>query len=297
VHLKWQFAKHINQRNLRINDHRRIHVNFCIQGLKDREAVDMNNTSSSARSHETSLPQLVESARQHWTALRQPGAVQRDHSSQASRAFTVAFSREVGTQCTAVAKEVGRVLGWQVYDHELLEHVAGEMGLRTDLLESLDERRQSWLLERVEGFLSAPVKGEWGFVSESAYVHHLIQTVLALGVHGECVIVGRGAVFILPTETTLRIRLVGPVKERITALSRKAGISEREAARRVRTIDRERIDFVQDHFLKDPTDPRNYDLVLNVPRLSVVQSADLVVKALHSLQSSEIATNTARPDP
>jgi hypothetical protein len=49
----------------------------------------MNNTSSSAGSHETSLPQLVESARQHWTALRQPGAVQGDHSSQASRAFAV----------------------------------------------------------------------------------------------------------------------------------------------------------------------------------------------------------------
>ena len=105
-------------------------------------------------------------------------------------------------------------------------------------------------------FLSGPVKSDSSFLaSESAYVHHLVETVLALGILGECVIVGRGAAFILPAATTLRrVRLVGPVRERITALSRKLGITEPEAARQVRTIDRERTDFVEDHFFKDPSD-------------------------------------------
>ena len=102
-------------------------------------------------------------------------------------------------------------------------------------------------------------------------------------------IVGRGAAFILPAKTTVRVRLVGPVRERVAVLGRKLGINEIEAARQVRTIDRQRIDFVQDHFLKDPTDPHNYDLVLNVSRLSVGESAALVVETFHCLQTGNAA--------
>src|SRR5262249_41889981 len=61
--------------------------------------------------------------------------------------FTIALSRQAGTEGTAVAQEVGKRLGWQVYDHELLERIAQEMNVREALLESVDERRQSWLLE------------------------------------------------------------------------------------------------------------------------------------------------------
>jgi len=88
------------------------------------------------------------------------------------------------------------------------------MGLRATLLESVDERRKSWLLEFLDGLSSVPA------VSESAFVRNLIETVLALGAHGECIIVGRGAAQILPAETTLRARLVAPLSERIATKAR-----------------------------------------------------------------------------
>jgi hypothetical protein len=242
----------------------------------DGTILNLNRESSPTHSAEHSLSQLVEEARRHWEAQWQPGAAQRDISSPTSRTFTVALSREVGTQGNSVAKEVGKLLGWHVYGHELLEYIALEMGLRTALVESVDERQQRRLLELVEEFATAPAKSDWGaFVSESAYVHHLIETVLALGVHGECVIVGRGAAFALPAATTLRVRLVGPVRERITELS-------------------ERTDFVQDHFSKDPSDPRNYDLVLSTSRLTVAQCAELIVETLKRLQAPGKEKTTAQ---
>ncbi len=61
-------------------------------------------------------------------------------------------------------------------------------------------------------------------------VHHLVETLRALGAHGECVIVGCGAAFILPAKTTLRVRLVSPLPQRIQVVSRQYGISEQEAA-------------------------------------------------------------------
>ena len=255
----------------------------------------MNHDSSSAPSQERSLSELVEKACRRWQAQQQPGAAQRELSSRASAPFTIALSREVGTQGTSVAREVGRILDWPVYDHELLERIAQDMGIRATLHSTawICRREQSWLLESVAGFLSSPEKNEWSDVAyESAYVHHLVETVHALGIHGECVIVGRGATFILPAATTLRVRLVGPVRERIAAVSRQLGISERDAARRVRTTDRERIDFVQDHFFKDPSDPRNYDLLLNASRLSVCQNAGIIVETLRCLQGREFENRT-----
>jgi cytidylate kinase len=221
----------------------------------------------------------------HWESRHRAEAAQRTALPHTAQAFTITLSREAGTLSSTVAQEVGKRLGWQVYDHELLERIAQEMQVRTALLESVDERRQSWLLESVEAFLATPEKSEWlPLVSASAYVRHLVETILALGLHGECVIVGRGAAFILPAETTLRVRLVAPVKNRIATLSRKLAISEKEAARRIRTIDRERTDFVQDHFLKDATDPSQYDLVLNAGRLPVAAQAGLIVEVLRHLQ-------------
>jgi cytidylate kinase len=230
----------------------------------------------------------------YWAENRRVAAAPGDRPPPTPHAFTITIAREAGTQGTAVAQEVGKRLGWQLYDHELLERIAREMHVRAALLDSLDERRQSWLLESVEAFLAAPEASGWQpFVEESAYVRHLVETVLALGVHGECVIVGRGAAFILPAETTLRVRLVAPPKVRIATLSRNLGLPEKEAARRVRTLDRERVDFLRDHFLKDPTDPNQYDLVLNAGRLPVDAEAALIVEALRHVQACATAESAA----
>src|SRR5262249_55976043 len=155
---------------------------------------------------------------------------------------------------------LGDCLGWPVYDQELVQRIATEMNLRASLLASVDEKRMSWLEECVGGFASVPS------VSESAFVRRLIETILSLGVHGDCIIVGRGAPQILPVETTLRVRLVAALDDRITVMSRELNVSREEAARFIEKTDRERRTFIQDHFQKDPSDPGHYDLVLNSSR-------------------------------
>jgi cytidylate kinase len=195
-------------------------------------------------------------------------------------AFTVALSREAGTYAAAIAREVGNRLGWPVYDRELLQRIADDLGVRRALLDSVDERRVSWLNECLKGISSAPG------VSHSAYVRHLVETLLALSTHGNAVIVGRGATKILPLATTLRVRVVAPLENRIEMVRREHGISEKEAVRQVEATDRERNRFVKDHFLIDPADPRNYDLVLNAARFSPGECADLIIAALDRLRAS-----------
>jgi cytidylate kinase len=215
----------------------------------------------------------VAGAQHHWQARSREAAV------LPAPAYTIAVAREAGAPGTAVAREVGRRLNWQVYDYELLQQIAKEHNLRVSLLETLDERRQSWLVECMEGF------AQHARIGETGYVHHLTQTILSLGAHGCCVIVGRGAAHLLPPATTLRVRLVGAVEDRVAFVMHQRGMARQDAARWVETTERERTAFIKDHFRKDPADPRTYDLILNSSRWSVMECADLVVDALGRMTS------------
>ena len=193
--------------------------------------------------------------------------------------LSVALEREAGTPGASVAHEVAGLLGWDVYDHELLERMARDMGLRVSLLESLDERRQHWLRLWMETWSQGPL------LSESWYTRELVETVLRLGAKGRCIIVGRGAAQILPADSTLRVRLVAPREERIAMMARRLNLGHDEAARQVANTDRERLGFVQDHFHKNAGDPALYDLVLNAARWSVAECAAMVVAAVRRLES------------
>src|SRR5262249_45355754 len=65
----------------------------------------------------------------------------------AGPAFSITISREVGAQGHSVAEELGRRLGWPVYDHEILDKMAEQMGKPREYLHALDERHVSWLEE------------------------------------------------------------------------------------------------------------------------------------------------------
>jgi cytidylate kinase len=224
------------------------------------------------------LTEALTRAHEHWQ-VRQLAEGSSGRGRPVSSPFTIALSREAGTYGAAIAREVGNRLGWPVYDGELLERIAGDLGVRRTLLESVDERHVDWLKECLEGISSGPA------VSQTAYVRHLVETLLSLATHGECVIVGRGATKVLPIATTVRVRVVAPLEYRIEAVRREHGITPKEAARQVQATDGGRDRFVKDHFHTDPADPRNYDLVLNVARLRPGECADLIIAALDRLRS------------
>ena len=211
----------------------------------------------------------------YWNFQRQTaGSPSGDH-----HAFSIAISREAGARGSLIGQEVGKELGWTVYDHQLVDRIAQDMGVRTKLLETVDEKQIGWLQETVESALAVPM------VTEPAYVHHLVQTVHALGVHGQCVIVGRGAPFILPKEMCLRVRLRAPLSDRVAVLSKDLNLSRDDVNRRVEAIDRERRNFVRTYFHRDPNDLSHYDLIINTSRFSVRACTRLISEALRDLQA------------
>ncbi len=214
-----------------------------------------------------------------------------EHQVVAERAyphpFSIAISREPGSKGTEVAREVGRRLGWAVYDQELVDVVAQEMGMQVDMLRLMDEKPMSWLEQCVVTMVS-----QYN-LNHDSYMVHLIAAVRSLGQRGHCVIVGRGANFLLPPAETLHVRLVGDLAHRIAHVRRLRGLTEKEAKRWVDKTAHEREDFTRKYFGKDVTDPHQYDVLVNTSRLTVPECAEVIVEGLQRLEARRSAQKQA----
>jgi cytidylate kinase len=194
------------------------------------------------------------------------------------RPFTITISREAGALGNSVAAEVGRRLDWPVYDRNILDKIAESLRRPASYLEGVDERPTSWLGE----CLACLVDNY--HISSDEYLKHLFSVVLGLGAEGRCLIVGRGANFILPAETTLRVRLVARPEDRARVVAKRLGLPTPDAALRVGKTDRERYSFVRAHFQQDAASPLHYDLVLNTSRLTAGEAADVIIETLRRLE-------------
>lgn len=238
----------------------------------------MNHHGTSER-----MGEALKRARHHWMREIVEEARHMSPLPEAPPRFTIALSREAGIDAMEFARRVGERLGWEVYDREIVEHIAHEEDVRAELLESLDEGTARRISTLAESSLQ-PTS-----VTAREYARCLLETLHSLASHGDCVIIGRGAAIVLPPETTLAVRLVAPLAERIQAVQSQQKLSERDAREYVEKVDAERREFVKSHFHRDTADLQHYDLVLNVSRLKPEHCVELIVTALE-LRTADAAT-------
>ena len=213
---------------------------------------------------------------QHW---EQRHAATRSLDHLPAPTWTIALAREAGASGTTIAREVAARLHWQVYDHELLEQIAQDMGVRSNLLKSVDERRQPWV-EEAPGNLHGDAAGQQERLRAPS---------------GR---IGAGAGNTWPKRHRrprrpvysaaghdVAHRIVAHRHDRVHRVRRMLGLSQKEAERETERIDHERVSFTKSHFFKDATDPDNYDLVLNSSRFSTTECAECIIAALHCLQA------------
>jgi cytidylate kinase len=189
--------------------------------------------------------------------------------------LAIALGEQAGAGAEEVARELGRLSGWPVYDHELIEQLAAQLHIPANVLDDFDERHVSWLEENLEAFTSVP------HVSELAFVRHLTALLLSLRARSDSIIVRRAAAQILPAGTTLRVRLVAPLAERAARLAVRLGLSQEVAAQRATALDRQHELFARRHFHCDPNDVERWDMMFNTSRCSPAECAPLILQAAH----------------
>lgn len=188
-------------------------------------------------------------------------------------ALTIAVSREAGSRGGTIARRVGRKLGWQVYNQELLDYIAQEGSFTEGVVTNLQPEAARWAEARLQELLDA------GQLSSQRGVVDLARVVLALSAQGEVVLLGRGAGCLLPRETTLHIRIIAPHEERVAYMSQWLRLPHEQAVEQVKLRDTHRGEFIRSQFRREPSDIYQYDLLLNSSLLGEDLSVELIVQA------------------
>lgn len=169
----------------------------------------------------------------------------------------ITIARQIGSGGGNVARGIAASMGWPLCDREILDTIAGEGRIRSQILELLDERDRSALQIWVEGILRGRL------ADKEDYLRALVHAVGSVAAHGPAVFVGRGVNFILGPGRGLHLRVVAPLERRVERLRHVRGLDESEARALVEHTDADRAAFIRRHFHREIDDPLAYDLVCN----------------------------------
>jgi cytidylate kinase len=192
----------------------------------------------------------------------------------------VAISREAGARGGTVARRVGKRLGWQVYTQELLQFLCANDVARQSVLADVPAEAAGWVaaqLDRVQRDHRINPEAEGG---------DMPRLILSLAARGQAILVGRGAGYYLPRETTLHVRIVAPLADRIAHMADWSRFTREQAAEQVRLRDERRAEFLLTHFGRRSTDLYDFDLVLNSGLMGEETCADVILAALNGKQDT-----------
>ncbi|MBN1845594.1 MAG: cytidylate kinase-like family protein [Sedimentisphaerales bacterium] len=231
------------------------------------------------------IHQIIERQMRQWELSRQEQA---QHAKQTflldsgGKAIDyIAVSRQLGSYGEQIARILAELLGWQLYDKEILDAMAEDMNVHQDVLESVDERIIGW----IEDWL-APIFTERS-VGQLSYYRHLAKVLLVIAEHGRAVIVGRAAGLLLPRDRGLSVRVFAPLEMRARRYAEEHGTSIKEAKSILEKSDRGQQKFVQDMLKKDIFECCHYDIVINTEKLNPTSVAKLIWRTLDQRQASD----------
>jgi len=191
------------------------------------------------------------------------------------RSPVVAISRQEGTHGETAARVVAHDLGMDFYDQEIVHLMAEESHLRDRVIRSLDERARGFVED-----LCTHLVSQYGITSDE-YFDLLIRTIGAIDWHGNAVIVGRGAGYVVRRPENLVVRFVAPLPDRIEILSRERGLSPKLARERILEEDRKRRAFVHRYFRTTPEE-EPFDLIVDNRYVGLDESIEVLKAAVLS---------------
>jgi cytidylate kinase len=189
----------------------------------------------------------------------------------APRGAVVSVSRQPWAGGDEIAERVAGWLDYGLFGLESLRELAGDPALRDRLVADLDPGARAAIEARARLLFDG---------LEKAALRGVASVVAALGERGMAVVVGRGAISLLPRERTLRVLVVAPAEERARRLGAALGAAPEPSRSQLQREDQERLVFLRDRLGLAGDDPSLYDLVVNTERLSLDAAAALVVEAV-----------------
>lgn len=184
----------------------------------------------------------------------------------------------IGRQFGAGGRELGKRLAEQLdipyYDKEIIDSTAAISGLSKEYVSKNDEKAtNSFLYSLVMG--TRTLTGQKTI--EEIKIDAQREAVKRIAEQGSCVIIGRLADYILKQENPFRVFVSADENTRVMRVSKREGLSEQEARKKIQKMDRIRSAYYNEYADAAWGRADNYDLCINRSKISVERAVDMIV--------------------
>lgn len=184
----------------------------------------------------------------------------------------ITVSREFGARGAALAELMGEKIGFKVWDRNILQVIAEQLGSDQKMVEKMDETHRELIQDMVAGFMK-------NVNTNVNYLRSLKKVLKTIESRGNAIIVGRGANYICNKPDSLHVRIVSPLDKRTTDYAAREGLRKEEALSVIQETDAERAEFLRYYFKKDISNSSDYDLVLNSGIFKLEEMMNIVMIA------------------
>lgn len=209
--------------------------------------------------------------------IRQTGGVS---MGTLKKGTVITIGREFGSGGREIGKRLAELLSVPYYDGELLQEMSKKSGMRSEFLESFDEKRNIGLMYSLDVGMTSGFYGGGTTLGEQVYKAQ-VDTIKELAERSPCVIVGRRADKLLADEfNVVSVFISADDKDRIEHVMERDNCTKNEATKRVKKADRERASYY--NFFSEGLWGRadNYDICLSTSDISKADAAQLILEYL-----------------
>lgn len=193
----------------------------------------------------------------------------------------ICVGRQYGSGGREIGEKLARELGIPCYDKLLIKKAALESGLSEEFLKKAEESPIN-SIQFLSGNPYADMAGIANtFYSESQVAYNAEKEVIGkVAKQGPCVMIGRCASSIIPKEDRLSVFIYADEEDKVKRVMERNRLNEREAAHRIRHMDRMRKQFFG--FYSDTAwgQPESYDMMLSSSRLGIDGCVRMIMNSL-----------------
>lgn len=191
----------------------------------------------------------------------------------------ITIGRECGSGGHSIATKVAETLGIPCYDKDIITMVSKKIDVDKEYIEKNGEQISGGILSHCLGFQDKLFPYAYPTI-EDQINQAQVEVIESLAAKGPCVIVGRGADYILrKNPNTINVFIKASMEHKINISKIKHNLNEKEAKAILQKRDKERSKHYYFYTGLTWGDAKNYDMVLDSGKLGDELCAKIIVDA------------------
>lgn len=210
--------------------------------------------------------------------------------------YVVTINRELGSGGRTVGRMLAEKLGVEFYDKALIEALEKKYNLNIEQIEKLKGQNHAWWAEFARSMFGVDLGiPNYGKMNAMYYLSVMdfsdvkptskevfeSETEILKGIAEveSCVVAGRSGFYVFRDHPNhLNVFIQASMPYRVERVMRKQQITEEEAVKTIKKVDKMRENYVKKYTGLSRYDTRNYDLVISADGKSEEQIVDIIMK-------------------